>query len=75
MPQVCHIFSQKALNARHLITAFFPRGEERKWQLLAEEEVRVEKYMATTAYGVSLTLVISFKYLGRVLSSVDDDWP
>ena len=31
--------------------------------------------MAINAYGLPLTEVSSFKYLGRVLSASDDDWP
>ena len=30
---------------------------------------------ATTAYGILLTSAASFKYIGRVLSASDDDWP
>ena len=33
-----------------------------------------EAAVALTAYGRPLTAVLSFKYLGRVLSSSDDDW-
>ena len=28
-----------------------------------------------SAYGTPLTAVLSFKYLERILSSSDDDWP
>ena len=66
--------SHKALNGRHLATAFFRRGEERKQRHLAEEEARSGIELAITAYGIPLTPFTSFKYLGRVLLSADDDW-
>ena len=72
----CEIFvSHKALNGRHLATAFCQRGEERKRCHLAEEEARAGTELAITAYGIPLAPVTPFKYLGRVLSAADDGWP
>ena len=30
---------------------------------------------ASSAYGHTLEIVTSFKYLGRVVSATEDDWP
>ena len=42
---------------------------------MAEEEAQAETATAISAYGIPLATVTSFKYLGRVLSESDDDWP
>ena len=65
----------KALIGCHLATAFFHRGEERNQRRLEEEGVRAGMEMASTDYGIPLTLVTSFKYLVRFLSAVKNDWP
>ena len=31
--------------------------------------------VAFQAYGIPLMVVIEFKYLGRVLTTLDDNWP
>ena len=36
---------------------------------------KVGDLRAFSAYGLTLNMVLSFKYLGRVLLAVDDDWP
>ena len=46
---------------------------ERKWRQL--EEARAGKERALTDYGVLLSHVTSFKYLGQVIAAEDDDWP
>ena len=61
--------SHKALNVWNLETEFFRRGEEGNQRRLAEEEATV------TAYRIPLAPVTSFKYLGRVISEEDDNWP
>ena len=61
----------KSLNIQHLTTAFFRRGQETKWRCLAEEEAE----FATTVYGILFAPVTSFKYLGRVISAENNDWP
>ena len=48
---------------------------ERKWHCLAEEEAWDGTERALTAYGVPLSKVTIFKYLGRFLASEDNDWP
>ena len=50
-------------------------GAERKRQRLAEMEVRESTEMAFEVYGKQLKTVHSFKYLGRILTEGDDDWP
>ena len=67
--------AQKALNGRHLATAFCRRDMERKWHRLKEEKARQGIERAITSYGSPLAQVTSFKYLGRVLAAEDNDWP
>ena len=47
---------------------------ERNWRRLAEEEEQEGTERALTAYGVYLSQVTSFKYLGIVLAAEDDYW-
>ena len=63
------------LKQRHPNTAQGVKGAERKWSRLAAEEMRtiVEWYLQ--AYGLLLTLVSLFKYLGKVLIASDNYWP
>ena len=42
---------------------------------MAEEEARDGTERALNAYGYSLSQVTSFKYLGRVITVEDDDFP
>ena len=66
----CNIFvPQKALNGRNLATEFCRRIMEKKWSLLAEEESWAGTERALTDYGALLSQVTSFKYLGRVIAS------
>ena len=66
---------QKALNNRHLTKALYRQVMDRKWRRLEEEEAREGPERAIIAYGVPLSRVTSFKYLGIVLVEEDDDWP
>ena len=50
-------------------------GAERKIRRLAEEELREISERAFQAYGCPLENVMALKYLGRVITVVDDDWP
>ena len=70
-PQCDMFVSQKALNSRHLATAFCQRGAEQKCRRLAEEEAWAGTDMAFTSYGVSLAPFISLKYLALVLAAED----
>ena len=67
--------SHKALNSRHMMTAFCRQGAERKRRHLAKEEARVGAETVFTSYGVPLAQVNSFKYIGWIIMAVDDDWP
>ena len=64
-----------ALNRRHLATAQFARGAERKIRRIEEEELLEISERAFQAYGCPLDNVTAFKYLGRVMTAGDYDWP
>ena len=67
--------SRKALNGRHLGTSQCRTGTGRKRRQLAEAEMRKTLEKAFHAYGIQMRAVAEFKYLGRVLTNTDDDWP
>ena len=62
------------LNRKHLATAQFARGEERKRRRLEEEELWESSERAFQAYGELLDNVTVFKYLVRVMTVGDDNW-
>ena len=66
---------QRALNGLHPGTAQCAKGGERKRRRLAETETRENSERAFEAYGEPIETVSEFKYLGRVLTATDDDWP
>ena len=43
--------------------------------MLAEHELRASTEREFEAYGTPLKNVTAFKYLGRVMTAGDDDWP
>ena len=65
----------RTLNGRHPTTAQCARGAEKKRQRLAEEEFRESTERALESYGAPLENVTAFKYLGKVIIKVYDDWP
>ena len=65
----------RSLNVRHKSTAMCRSGAEKKRRQLAEEEVRDSAEMAFEVYGEQLQAVPSFKYLERILTEGEDDWP
>ena len=65
----------RALNGRHKSTDMCRGGADKKRQRLAEGEVRDSAEMAFEVYGEQLQTVPRFKYLGRILTEGDDDWP
>ena len=67
--------SRKALNGRHLETNQCKTGAERKLRRLAAAEGEAATERAFNAYGRRLNSVKEFRYLGRVLTATDDDWP
>ena len=62
------------LNVHHPTTDKCAKGVEPKLSRLAAEEIRVSMKRAFQAYIQPLKLVISFKYLGQILTALDDDW-
>ena len=66
---------RQALNERHQGTAQCKKGAERRRQRLAEAETQESTERYFEVYGARIKNVIEFKYLGRVLTAGDDDWP
>ena len=64
-----------ALNGRHKNTEVCRSGADKKRRRLAEAEVRDSVEMAFEVYGEQLQTVPRFKYLGRILTEGDEDWP
>ena len=48
---------------------------EKKLRRLAVEETEEQMGQDFLVYGIPLTSVSSFQYLGQTLSSTGDDWP
>ena len=73
-PQCDILVPCKALNGWHTTTTQCAKGEESERHRLVEEEIRESAARAFQAYGRPIEMVTSFKYLGWVLMSLDDDW-
>ena len=67
--------SRKSLNGRHLETNQCRTGAERKIRRLAAAEGEAATERAFHAYGKRMQSVTEFSYLGRILTSTDNDWP
>ena len=65
----------RPLNGSHLAIAQCVRGEEQKRGCLAEEEVRENLERAFQDYGEPLDNVMAFRYIGMLVTAVDDYWP
>ena len=65
----------EALNGGHLGTAQCAKGAERKRRRLAETETRENSERAFKAYMEPMEAVSEFRYLGRLLTPTDDNWP
>ena len=63
-----------ALNQRLPTTNLCTQNIDRKRRQMAEEEVWVSAVIAFQVYGRPLETVSSFKYLGRLITAMDDDW-
>ena len=50
-------------------------GLERKRRRLAETDIRESTDMDFEVYGKQLQTATSFKYLGRIMTTGDDNWP
>ena len=59
----------------HHDTAMCRSGAEQKRRRMAETELRESTERAFEAYGRPIEAVHSFKYLGRIMTVGDDDWP
>ena len=55
--------------------ALCAKGPENKINRMSQEEAQAIMEVAFQAYGISLETVLSFKYLGWVLSASYDNWP
>ena len=51
------------------------KGAERKRRRLAEAEARENSERSFHAYGKPMEAVLEFRYLRRLLTAIDDDWP
>ena len=72
----CGMFvTWQILNVKHQAAEICVRGEEqnrgRKWG----EESRISTEVAFQDYGIPLVAVSEFKYLGRILTVLDEYWP
>ena len=65
----------RALNGRHKSTEMCRSEAVSKRRRLAEAEVRDSTEMDFEVYGQQIQSVPRFKYLGRVLTEGDDNWP
>ena len=65
----------RALNGRHHATAMCRKGAERKIRRMAEEELMVSTERDFDTYRKPIDMVTKFKYMGRVMTAGDDDWP
>ena len=63
------------LNGRHPGNAQYLKGVERKRRRLKEKETRENLEQAFEAYGAPIKSVSELKYLGRILTATDKDWP
>ena len=71
----CDMFvTWRALNGRHKSTEMCRSAADRKRRRLADTEVRYSTEKDFEVYGQQIQSVPRFKYLGRVLTEVDDDW-
>ena len=55
--------------------AMCARGSERRLKRLWEEEAWLITAVDFEAYGRPLEMVTAFKYLGRIITASDDNWP
>ena len=65
----------RSLKGSHKNTAQYKKGAEWKRRSLVEDEAREETSREFSAYRRTLEMVLSFKYLGRVILVLDDEWP
>ena len=59
----------------HINTSKCSKGSERKRHRLIREEAWEGTDAEFREYGLPLTIVAEFKYLGRIVTAKDNDWP
>ena len=64
----------KDLNGTHRPTAQCTQGADRRRQRLVAKKEREVTVRAFSAYGRPLEMVNSFKYRGRVILAMDNNW-
>ena len=74
-PKYDMIVAWRVINGKHQATAMCCRGEERRRKRRREKEEYKKTMVDFQAYGIPLVSVSEFKYLWRVLTALDDDWP
>ena len=67
--------TRKALNWHHLGTLQCKKGADWERRRLAELETQENAEQAFHAYGKPMEAVLEFRYLRRLLTATDDDWP
>ena len=67
--------ARRALNGRHPGTVQCLKGAERKRRRMADKETRKNSEQTFKAYREPINCVLELKYLGRILTATDDDWP
>ena len=65
----------QSLNGMHRRTAHCKKGEEQKRRSLVAKEERAITPRSFSTYGRILEMTTSFRYLGRVISAADNNWP
>ena len=74
-PRCDMLVAWRALNGRHHANTQWAKGAERKRRRMAKAELRDSTERAFEAYLKPLEMMSAFKYLGRVMTAGDDDWP
>ena len=74
-PQCDMLVLWRSLNERHKSTAMCRSGAKMKRRQLVETEIRESTKMEFEFYRKQLKTAPSFKYLGRIMTAGDDDWP
>ena len=67
--------ARRALNGRHPGTVQCLKGAERKRRRMADKETRKNSEQTFKAYREPINCVLELKYLGRILTATDENWP
>ena len=62
------------MNGRHTTTSHCANGADQKHCRLAVEEMQEITARAFQAYGYPLKSVLQLKYLGQILTAVNENW-